>query len=75
MPPSEVVQDLPTRLAAAAAAVSDAQGALKLRLRHRRELILEAIDHEGMSHQAVAKLIGVAKGRISAILAAPDDDE
>jgi predicted XRE-type DNA-binding protein len=73
MPPSEVVQDLPTRLAAAA--VSDAQGALKLRLRHRRELILEAIDHEGMSHQAVAKLIGVAKGRISAILAAPDDDE
>lgn len=75
MPPTEVAHDLPDRLRAAAAAVADAQSALTLRLKHRRELILEAIDDEGMNHQEVAKLIGVAKGRISAILAKPDDDE
>lgn len=73
--PVEVAKDLPARLRAAAAAVRDAEGALKLRLRHRRQLILEAIDDEGMSQLEVAKLAGVAKSRISAILASPDDEE
>jgi predicted XRE-type DNA-binding protein len=72
--PAEVAHDLPARLRAAAAAVKDAEGALRLRLRHRKELILEAIDDEGMSQQEVAKLAGVAKSRISAILAHPDDE-
>jgi len=76
MPASaEVAHDLPARLTAAQAAVKDAESALRLRLRHRRQLILEAIDEEGMSQQEVAKLAGVAKSRISAILASPDDDE
>lgn len=73
--PVEVAQSLPTRLTAAAAAVTDAEGALRLRLKHRKQLILEAIDHEGMSHHQVAKILGVAKSRISAILASPDDDD
>jgi len=73
--PSEVAQDLPTRLRAAAAAVKDAEAAVKLRHRHRNAIILEAIDEHGMSQQAVAKLAGVAKGRISAILANPGDDD
>jgi predicted XRE-type DNA-binding protein len=73
--PTEVAHGLPARIERAAAAVRDAEGALKLRLKHRRELILEAIDREGMSQQEVAKLAGVAKSRISAILASSDDDE
>lgn len=73
--PAEVAHDLPARLRAAAAAVKDAESALQLRLRHRRELILDAIELENMSQQEVAKLVGVAKSRISAILATPDDDE
>lgn len=72
--PAEVAHDLPARLRAAAAAVKDAESALQLRLRHRRELILDAIELENMSQQEVAKLVGVAKSRISAILAHPDDE-
>jgi predicted XRE-type DNA-binding protein len=72
---TEVAQDMPSRLRAAAAAVKDADDALRLKLKHRRELILEAIDEQGMSQLQVAKLAGVAKSRISAILASPDDDD
>jgi predicted XRE-type DNA-binding protein len=72
--PAEVAQDLPTRLGKAADRVDDTAAAHRLALRHRRELILEAIDDEGMSQQEVAKLARVAKSRISAILAHPDDD-
>jgi predicted XRE-type DNA-binding protein len=73
--PTEVAQDLASRLRAAAAAVKDAEGALRLRHQQRNRIIVEAIDEEGMSQMAVADLAGVAKGRISAILAKPDDDE
>lgn len=73
--PVEVAQSMPERLRAAQAAVGDAFGAYRLRLRARRELILEAIDSEGMTQQEVARIIGVAKGRISAILASPDPEE
>ena len=71
----EVAKDLPARLRASQQAVKDADGALQLRLAHRKSLILEAIDHEGMSQKAVAQILGVAKGRISAILASPDEEE
>jgi predicted XRE-type DNA-binding protein len=73
--PTEVAKDLPARLRAAVAAVKDAKKAYELRIQHRDQLVREAIDEEGMSQIAVADLIGVAKGRISAILAKPDDDE
>jgi predicted XRE-type DNA-binding protein len=73
--PTEVAQNLPARLKAAAADVGDTRKAYELSLAARDELIVEAIDVEGMSQKAVADLAGVAKGRISAILAKPDDDE
>lgn len=72
---AEVAQDLPTRLRKSAAAVKDAKSAYDLRVQQRDRLIREAIDDEGMSQIAVAELAGVVKGRISAILAKPDDDE
>jgi len=78
MAPVEVAQDLPTRLRKAAAAVVDARKAYELRLQQRDELIVEAIDEHDMSQIRVAELAGVAKGRISPILAkasAGDDDE
>jgi predicted XRE-type DNA-binding protein len=73
--PVEVAQDLPTRLRAASKAAVDAKEALQLRLKHRNRIIFEAIDDHGMSQQEVAAIVGVAKGRISAILANPDDDQ
>jgi len=72
---AEVAQDLPTRLKKSAAAVKDAKGSYELRIKQRDQLVREAIDEHGMSQIAVADLAGVAKGRISAILAKPDDDE
>lgn len=73
--PVEVAQDLPTRLRAASRAAADARDALKLKLKHRDEIIFEAIDTHGMSQQEVAGIVGVAKGRISAILAHPGEDD
>ena len=73
--PTEVAQDLPTRLRASAAAVRDAKKAYDLRVKQRDQLVREAIDEHGMSQIAVADLAGVVKGRISAILAKPDDED
>ena len=73
---TEVLPDLTPRLRAATAAVRDAKDAYELALQQRDELVVEAID-SGMSQKAVAAIAGVAKGRISAILAssqAGDDD-
>lgn len=72
--PTEVAKDLPTRLKAAAADVADTRKAHELSLAARDELIVEAIDVEGMSQKSVAALAGVAKGRISAILAGSQPD-
>lgn len=66
---TEVAQDLPTRLRKAAAAVVDARKAYELRLEQRDRLIVEAVDEHEMSQIRVAELAGVAKGRISPILA------
>lgn len=73
--PTEVAENMPTRLRKAAVAVADTAAAHKLALKTRRELILQAVDDEGMHQRDVAKLAGVAQSRISAILATPDDDE
>lgn len=71
----EVAQDLPARLRAAQAAVLDADASRTVKLRHRKAIVLEAIDREHMTHAQVARILGLAKGRISAILASPDPDE
>jgi predicted XRE-type DNA-binding protein len=73
--PRAVAQNMPARLAAAAAAVTDTGKAHRLALKHRRELIFEAVDTEGMHQREVARLAGVAQSRVSAILARPDEDE
>jgi predicted XRE-type DNA-binding protein len=67
--PTEVAQDLPTRLRKAAAAVADARKSYELALELRDQIIVEAIDEHDMSQIRVAELAGVAKGRISPILA------
>lgn len=70
-----VAQDMPSRLRAAAAAVNDTGKAHRLALQHRRELIFQAVDDEGMHQRDVATLAGVAQSRVSAILATPDQDD
>lgn len=70
----QVLVDYRERIPAAAAAARDAKEAYDLRVKQRDELIVAAVD-EGMTQQAVAALAGVAKGRISAILAKPGDDD
>lgn len=70
-----VAETFADRLAAAQAAVADAGGSLRLKLRHRRELVLAAIDEEGMTQREVARILGVAQSRVAAILASPDDDD
>jgi predicted XRE-type DNA-binding protein len=75
--PRAVAENMPDRLVKAAAEVRDTGEAHRLALRHRRELIFEAVDTEGMHQREVAKLVGMSQARVSAILATPggDDDE
>jgi hypothetical protein len=69
-----VLADREARLKAAARHVADCKKAYDLALEQRDELVVEAVD-EGMSQLAVARCIGVAKGRISVILAASQGDD
>lgn len=54
---AEVLVDLPTRIATAAAVVRDAAASHKLAVEVRDKLIVQAVD-EGMSQRAVAKAAG-----------------
>jgi DNA-directed RNA polymerase specialized sigma24 family protein len=72
--PELVAEAFPDRLQKAAQEVQERRDALILALEHRDELVVQAVDDEGMSHSAVADLIGVRKGRISAILAGSQPD-
>lgn len=67
--PQLVAEDFPTRLAKAGQEVRDRYDAWQLALEQRDELVVQAIDTEGMTQSAVAAIIKVQKGRISAILA------
>jgi hypothetical protein len=73
--PRVVAQDMPARLAAAAAAVTDTGKAHRLALKHRRELIFEAVDTEGMHQREVARWPASRSPGSAAILARPDEDE
>lgn len=68
-----VLNDLPARLKTAAEEVRDAKVAYDLALEQRDALVVTAVD-TGMSQKAVAEIIGVAKGRISPILASSQRD-
>ena len=69
-----VATDLPNRMAAAVEEVKDTRDAYELALAQRDQLVVEAIDR-GMTQTQVAKLAGVQKGRISAILANSQADD
>ena len=73
--PREVLTPMPERLAAAARAVADADAALSLARQQRDQLVVQAVDVDGISQRAVARAAGVTVGRVCAILARPDDDE
>jgi hypothetical protein len=71
----EVLTPMPERLAAAARAVADANAALQLARQQRDELVVSAIDEEGISQRAVARAAGLTVGRVCAILANPGDED
>lgn len=62
------------RLRAARSEVEDRRDAYRLAIRQRDEVIVEAIDEEGMTHKVVADLAGVHKSRITPILAGSQPD-
>jgi hypothetical protein len=66
---TEVRTDLGPRLVEAAARTRDANGAARASQELRDQLVEQAID-EGMSYGAVARLTGLSRPRVIAILAA-----
>jgi hypothetical protein len=67
--PKPVSAEVRKRLEKAQSEVADAETKYRLAVEQRDEIVVEAIDMHGAGHAAVADAIGVAKGRISAILA------
>lgn len=72
--PKTVAIAMPDRLRKARDEVKDRRAAYELAIEQRNELIVEAIDVEGMTQQAVADLAGVHKSRITPILAGSQPD-
>lgn len=71
----QVVTPMPERLAAAAAAVSDAADALKLARKQRDQLVRLAVEGGELSQRATAAAAGITVPRVSAILGTVDDDD
>lgn len=69
-----VLNDLADQLRDAAAAYKQRKAAAKEAGQHLNRLVMEALN-SGMSQLTVAGLIGVAKGRIHAIIVASDPEE
>jgi predicted XRE-type DNA-binding protein len=72
--PKPVAAEVRERLAAAARVARDHEEAWRLAIEQRDAIVVEAVDVHGMSQNAIAEAIGVAKGRISAILAGSQPD-
>lgn len=72
--PKAVSAEVAIRLAKAADEMRDRKDSYRAAVEQRDQLVVEAIDLHGMAHTAVAKAIGVAPGRISAILAGSQPD-
>jgi len=62
-----VLTDMTPRLAAAAAAVRDAEDRLKAARELRNDLVVTAVDG-GMSQRSVSKVTGLAISRVNGIL-------
>jgi len=72
--PKPVAEEVRIRLQKAAEEARDRQDAARAAIEQRDRIVVEAVDVHGMAQQAVAEAIGVAKGRISAILAGSQPD-
>lgn len=75
--PRPVAEEVRVRLDKAQAEVRDRHEAWRAALEQRDAIVVEAVDVHGASQLAVANVLGVAKGRVSAILVGsqPDVDE
>jgi hypothetical protein len=73
--PREILTSMPERLAAAAVAVKEANDAAHLARQQRDQLVVEAIDVDGLSQRTVAVAAGITVARVSAILATPSADD
>lgn len=73
--PKPVASEVAVRLRKAQESVVETEEAWRLALEHRDRIVLEAVDVHGVSQQAIAKELGVAKGRIHGILANSQRDE
>ena len=74
MTPKLVEPSWTERLKAAGAAVKDADDARALALRHRDELIVQAVDERALSQRQIAKAAGVTVGVVCKALARSQDD-
>jgi DNA-directed RNA polymerase specialized sigma24 family protein len=72
--PKPVAAEVRIRLEKAAAEVKDRKDAYDAALEQRDRIVVEAVDLHGVSQLAIADALGVAKGRVSAILAASQPD-
>jgi hypothetical protein len=72
--PTTVANDLLPRIEKAAAAVRDAESALRNERELRRRLVHEAAD-AGVAMRAIAAALGGGTGLVSKILATPDPED
>jgi hypothetical protein len=66
--PHLVLDDVVPRLNQARRAADDAEEAWRLKIRHRDQLVVQAVD-QGCAQRAVADAAGVTVSRVNAILA------
>jgi DNA-directed RNA polymerase specialized sigma24 family protein len=70
-----VAEEVRIRLVKANEEAQDRKDAWVAALEQRDRIVVEAVDVHGASQQSIAAALGVAKGRISAILAGSQPDE
>jgi hypothetical protein len=74
--PKVVAEDYIPRLEKAAEAVRDAKSSLKLKIRQRDAIVVEAHDHGGLSQRQILKAAGLTStGTITSILARSQEDD
>lgn len=66
--PKPVASEVAVRLRKAQDSVAETEEAYRLALEQRDRIVVEAVDVHGVSQQAIAGVLGVAKGRIHGIL-------
>lgn len=72
----EELLSLPDRLKVVQQDVEDAEGALRLRRRQRRRLVVQTVDTGAMSQRQIAEALGgKSPGLVSKILSQTDEDE